>query len=149
MRPTIPAFCLACALAAPAFAAAASTPDPECRMALASATALSERFVQGDASLTYEDASDLAWVAMPEYDQTLAVRGCGQMRPQFQAAALSGLRSTRVDARALLRQACGVRPAPLDDAEARLAKEAVSEEGTAGLKLLGADTSACTTPLPR
>jgi len=137
------ALCVACALGSADCAADPPSPNPDCEMALASATALADRFDQGDASLTWQDAADLAWVTMPEYHDTLAMRGCAQMHPQFESVAMSGLRSTRIDVRALLLRACTVRIEPADDRDARVAKEALREEGTAGLKALGVGTSAC------
>jgi hypothetical protein len=115
-------------------------------MALASATALADRFTQGDPSLSYRDAADMAWVAMPEYRQTLALRGCAGMSSQFESAAMAGLHSARVDARALLRQACSAGTEPLADTGAQEAREAMREQGIAGLRMLGDDASACVLP---
>ena len=137
--------CLACGLALAGSAPARSSPNADCQLALASATALADRFAQGDPSLGDQDAADLAWVAMPEYQQTLALRGCAQMSPQFEAVALAGLRSGKIDVRALLRQACSAGTEPLDD-NARAAREAMREQGMAGLRMLGDDARACVAP---
>ena len=149
MRPSFielgKALALALALADTAWAADGATPGAVCQMALSSAAALADRFAQGDPGLTYQDATDLAWMAMPEYRETLAMRGCAQMIPRFEALAMSGLRSGRVDVRALLRQACRAGTEPLDD-NAQAAREAMREQGLAGLKMLGDDASACVAP---
>jgi hypothetical protein len=68
------------------------------------------------------------------------------MGPRFESLARSGLRSTRVDVRALLLQACTASAVPLGDPNALAAREAMREQGVAGLRLLGDDATACIAP---
>jgi len=89
MNRLLTALCVACALGSADCAADPSSTSPDCQMALASATALADRFDRGDANLTYQDAADLAWVAMPEYRDTLVLRGCAPLFPQFESLATS------------------------------------------------------------
>jgi hypothetical protein len=135
--------CLAGTMSITACATDAPGPDTDCDLALKSATDLAARFTRGDTSLTYRDATDLAWVAMPEYRQTLAVRGCTQVEARIESAAMAGLRSKSIDARALLREACTASAGPVVDKILQEAREAMREQGIAGLKMLGEDTSSC------
>jgi hypothetical protein len=146
MRRSSTVLWIACTFGSAAGASAQASPHEDCDLALASAAALADRFGRGDPSLGAQDAADLAWITLPEYRQTLEIRGCAAMAPQFESVAMAGLRSSRMDVRALLRQACAAGTEPLADPGAQAAREAMREQGLAGLKALGDDASACLAP---